>query len=150
MPTDITGARLPPVEAQAIEHACAQLVARFAFLVDHQRYDELKAVFTEDAEFVRPDRALRGQAEILAFMQARPPETLSRHLCGLPCFEAVTADCARATTGLAFYNGDRGGEGAATMAGPAAIADYVDTFVKTLSGWRIARREVVVVMVYKG
>lgn len=150
MSADEASAGLSPAERQVIEHACAQLVARFAFAVDHRRYDELISVFTETAEFVRPDRTMRGLAEIQAYMEARPPEKVSRHLGALPCFETVTAERVRATTGVAFYNGEPNAEGYPTMSGPAAVIDYVDTFVKTSVGWRIVRREVVAVMVQKG
>lgn len=138
------------MEQQAIEHACTQLIARFAFAVDHRRYGELNSVFTEDGEFVRPDRTLRGLADIHNYMEARPHEKVSRHLCGLPHFEAVNTDQAQATTGLAFYNGEPSAEGHPTMSGPAAVVDYVDTFVRTPAGWRIARREVVALIVQKG
>jgi hypothetical protein len=41
-------------ERGLIEAECSRLIASFVFLVDHRRYAELVALFTEDASFERP------------------------------------------------------------------------------------------------
>lgn len=122
---------------------CSGLTSAFAQLVDTGRYEELVELFTEDCEFDRPGAQLRGRAQLLGFMQGRPTDTASRHVCAGTVIESVTETTARGTTLLCYYHGEPGSEGPGKLMGLTAIAEYRDDFVRTASGWRIARRRVV-------
>lgn len=131
----------------AVEQACAKLTSAFAFLVDHKRYQELCELFTPDCIFSRPGALLNGRAELLSFMEARPAAGISRHVCSLPFMESVTADQATGVTYLSFYEGQSSETGPARLNGITAIAEYHDEFRRTVEGWRIARRNVVPIMI---
>lgn len=129
--------------------ACAQLTASFAVLVDHQRYDELAALFTEDCAFERPGVNLHGREELRAFMAARPIDAISRHVCTMPLVEQIGPDAARGITYLVFYEGESAPSGPASLKGATAFAEYHDEFRRTAEGWRIARRQVRPVMIQR-
>jgi SnoaL-like domain len=132
-----------------VRQACAELVGAFAFLVDHQRYDELCELFTRDCVFSRPGVLLNGRQELLSFMQARPATAVSRHFCSAPFMERVSADEAVAVSYLAFYEGEPAEAGPARVNEITAFAEYHDEFKRTPNGWRISQRKVVPIMMKK-
>lgn len=69
------------------EHAIERLQRRFAELNDEGRYDEVAALFTEDASFARPsapDKPFVGREQILQSFLARPKGLPRRHLVANP------------------------------------------------------------------
>lgn len=126
--------------------ACARLTAAFAVLVDHHRYEELGELFTEDCAFERPGVSLASRADLVAFMNQRPRDQLTRHACTPPLVEDIGDGEASGICYLAFYQGERQEDGSAKLGGVAALAEYHDVFRRTAQGWRIAKRRVVPVM----
>ena len=126
--------------------ACARLTAAFAVLVDQHRNEELGDLFTEDCSFDRPGVSLGSRAELVAFMSSRPRDQLVRHCCMPPLVEQIADDEAHGTTYLTFYQGEPRDEGPGALRGVTAMAEYRDVFRKTSAGWRIARRQVVPIM----
>jgi hypothetical protein len=128
------------VNREHIERACERLVVRFAHYIDRGRYEEFAQLFTQDGEFTRRGMSSRGQDEILASVKQRPANTVTRHVCGAPCFEKVMDDEATAVTYLVMYQADRNESGPTKFSGPAVIAEYYDVFRNTSEGWRLAQR----------
>jgi hypothetical protein len=122
-------------------------VRLFALYIDNQRYSELVQLFTEDCVFERPGVKVSGRDGLLKEMQDRPTPSITKHICGSPLFLAVTPLEASAVTEMTFYRGETAALGPPDFDGPAAIAEYYDRFRHTEDGWRIAQRNVVIVMV---
>ncbi|WP_292683198.1 nuclear transport factor 2 family protein [Novosphingobium sp.] len=119
-------------ERRAIEADCARLIALYANLNDAGRWDELAALYTEDAAMARPtapDAPIVGRAAILAAFTARPPRR-TRHLCSNVVIEVVGPDEARGESAMVLFQPD-----AAPLAG-----SFHDRFVRTGAGWRFAER----------
>jgi hypothetical protein len=130
-----------------IEEECKQLVGRFAFYIDHRRYDALLDLFTNDGEFSRPDMSVRGREAMASWLASRPTDTITRHLCGPTVFEDADGERARAVTYAVVYQCQNNGKAFSSMELPVALVEYHDAFHKTAGGWRIAQRAVQPVMV---
>lgn len=129
-----------------IRFACADAIARFAYLVDHRYFDGAAALFTEDAIFERPDLTARGRDEIKAIWNARPPSVITRHLCQTPFFTESGIDRASSVTCFTLYQADLSAEGPPLLKGPRAIAEFHDRFRRTAEGWQIAHRKSIVIL----
>ncbi|HWI86431.1 MAG TPA: nuclear transport factor 2 family protein [Sphingomonas sp.] len=130
-PTSRTSA-YDPEERQAIEHACAQLVNRYANLNDAGQWDSLIELFVEDARMSRPsapDDWIKGREAIRAAFRSRPAR-MSRHLWTNIVIDAVDAREARGECALALFMPDQ----------PVKIGSFTDRFVKTDQGWKFAER----------
>lgn len=121
--------------------ACADLIARFAYHVDHREFDEAVNLFDKDGVFERPDLTARGHAGIAAIWAERPESIITRHLCGPPCFLEVTDEKVRTVTNFTLYHLTHEGEGLPTCGAPTGIAEFHDEFRRTDAGWRIFRRQ---------
>jgi ketosteroid isomerase-like protein len=125
-------------------HRCRTLVLRAATCADAGDADGLAALFTADAELVRPGgRPIRGREAIAAAYRERPADRLTVHLVCGTLFEACSGDRASATSRVLLWSAD--GRGEAGPFGRAAaprqvVGRFRDTFVHTDEGWRIARR----------
>jgi 3-phenylpropionate/cinnamic acid dioxygenase small subunit len=127
--------------------ACADLVAAFAHYVDHREFGKAVAVFAADAVFARHGGVANGTDEIAAIWADRPETVVTKHLCGVPVFIEVEDDRITAVTPFTLYTLQHEGEGLPTFDKPAAIAEFRDEFRRTDTGWKIARREGVPLMV---
>lgn len=127
--------------------ACEALSIAFANGVDHRRYDEVAALFTEDGILNRWGQAIAGRVELRAWLDTRPTNIATRHVC--TNFEArrIAPEHAEGFTLFTFYRGAGTDEGGAAiaLAGPAMVGEYLDQFRLTQDGWRIARRDIRVV-----
>lgn len=126
--------------------ACARLTAAFTILVDHHRYDEMGELFTEDCAFERPGVSLTSRTDLVAFMNQRSRDQMTRHACTPPLVEEIAEGEARSICYLVFYQGERREDGSAKLGGVAALAEYHDVILRTARGWRIAKRQVVPIM----
>jgi hypothetical protein len=136
---------LTELERTAIEWRCSQLVARFALLNDDSDYENLVALFTEDAVFSRPtmpDKPMVGRETILAQFRQRPARTL-RHLMANTVVTAETAERATGTCYMILYAGPPAAPG---EPGPPStdqapmIGQFKDVFVKVGGQWLFAER----------
>jgi hypothetical protein len=130
------------LERIEIERACEQLSIAYARHVDFKEYDRFAELFTEDGH-LNAGGPVDGRAAIRRRMAQRSDRLRSRHVLTNIWVEVIDADHARGITYLSLYRhiGDESlGEGPIEFAGPAAVGHYEDEFVRTASGWRIARR----------
>ena len=136
-------------ERGLIEAECSRLIASFAFLVDHRRYAELVALFSEDGSFERPGSRATGTAALRDLMNARPTTIVTRHVCAIPFFETVSAEQATAVTYVTVYHVEGADGRVSEISSPAAIAEFHDVFRRTQQGWRIHQRVAAPVLIFK-
>jgi hypothetical protein len=138
-------------DVMEIERACGRLVVNFVRHIDSGDYDEAAQLFTVDGRFVRRGQVFSGHSAIAAsvdeILQARrenprQPSWRVRHVCTNMFLDVLDEN--RATGGSCYliyrYTGGPV-DGAAPVKGASLIGDYVDDYVRTPAGWRIARRE---------
>jgi len=129
----------------SIERACERLVLDFAYFSDWQDAEALAALFTPDGTMVRPaGDALVGRDAIVNSYKSRPAGRITRHVCTNIRVTVESADRARGLTYAVVYSGDAN-TGPDRHFGIQAdsrqlIGEFEDDFVRTESGWRIARR----------
>jgi hypothetical protein len=131
------------LEARA---ACADLIAAFAYHVDHRAFASAVALFAENGRFERPDMDAVGHDQIAALWKDRPETLVTRHLCGPPCFLGVDEREVRAATWFTLYIRERAEAGPALLGTPTAVGEYHDRFVLERGRWRIGHRQAVAVL----
>lgn len=122
---------------------CHALSIAFANGIDHRRYDEIAALFTDDGTLDRWGQVVTGRAALRAWLDTRPTDIVTRHVC--TNFEArrIAPGQAEGFTLFTFYRA-AGSDGTdkLPLSGPAMVGEYVDQFRLTSEGWRIARRSI--------
>ena len=113
----------------------------FAYLVDHRRYEEVIGLFAPDGVFERPGLTADGPQAIREFLLSRPEGVKTRHVCAPPFFDHVDAGCARSITYVTIFHGPGADDEAISVAGPAGVVEFHDSFRLTPDGWRIAHHE---------
>jgi 3-phenylpropionate/cinnamic acid dioxygenase small subunit len=122
-------------------NAIADLIAAYSFGWDTMDWDLYASIWTDDAVIVAGGReslvsvpALRARREALESEGIQP-----RHNQTNTVFDSVTPDFIRART-LVLVARQHAGE-----QGPRLLSGYYrDEFRRTESGWRLARREIVI------
>lgn len=127
------------------EKRCRDLVLAAAQAVDGQDYEALVALFTEDAELVRPGgQPLHGRAEILASYRAKSPHRLTQHLVCNHRVDVLSEASAQSHCTVVLYVSDtRQPSVPQGRSADAAhqIGQIVDQLVYTPEGWKIQRRK---------
>jgi len=119
------------LEVLIIERACERLVLDFAFFSDHREFEALGALFTEQGTMTRPaGNRLVGRAAIVKSYQARLPGRITRHICTNIRVTVESAERARGFTYAVVYS----------PGGNPRFGEFVDEFLRTPEGWRIAPR----------
>jgi hypothetical protein len=133
---------LSPEQRNAIEQACIRLSNAFATYIDTKRYEDVVALFTHDARYRPNDRLYIGHEGIREYLSLRPKTRRSRHVVSNHLIEVISAHEARGRCVLVYYadENEPPGEQPSPLAGPRLVADYIDRFVLTRAGWRIAER----------
>jgi len=126
------------------EQACTRLIAQYAYLNDERRFDELAALFTDDAVLYRPsapDQAIVGRAAILAAFRKRPAQTMTFHVCSDILIDVVDDATALGRSRILLLSAPRGEPGGpAPVAGTPVPGVFRDRFVRTDDGWKFAER----------
>ena len=141
----------PPLSAdlQALlsEQACRTLVLRSAALSDAGDAAALAALFSKDAELVRPGApAITGRVAIEQSYRQRPAGRITAHMVLGTVFEGAIGsgdEEASATSRVLVWTADAG-----TEPGPHGrpaeprqrLGFFADRFVRTAEGWRIRQR----------
>ena len=143
-------------EAMLIEHACERVLLRSIRTFDERDWQGFADVFAQDGVFVRanqPNDPLVGRDAILAALKSRPADRLTRHLCTNIQIDVLDSDHAKGLCYLYLFSATATPPEKA-MGGPAdpaqRIGEYVDDYVRTAEGWRIARRVGMIVLQTKG
>jgi len=140
----------PPLSVDLLallsEQACRTLVLRSAALSDAGDAAALAALFSEDAELVRPGApAITGRAAIEQSYRQRPAGRITAHMVLGTVFDGAIGDGgeASATSRVLVWTADAG-----TEPGPHGrpaeprqrLGFFADRFVRTAEGWRIRQR----------
>lgn len=117
------------------------LVARFAWLVDHDEGRGVESLFAVDGVYAFAFGAMEGRDAIAGFYEWRRsgPTRTSRHLFSNLHVRGAGPVSASATCVLTLHAGD--GEAPLPL-DPVLVADYDDDFVRGEDGlWRFSRRQ---------
>jgi ketosteroid isomerase-like protein len=140
----MTARTVPRGDEAAIKSDCADLIVRYAYLNDERRFDELAALFTEDAVLFRPsapEQPVAGRQAILAALCKRPPETATFHVTSDVQVEVDSATTARCRSRILMMSGTRSPEGGAPTDVRAPVPGvFVDVLRLTVDGWRFVSR----------
>jgi ketosteroid isomerase-like protein len=133
-------------ERVLIVDACRALIHRYAYLNDARDFDQLAELFTDDAVFYRPsapDDAIIGRDAILKSLMARPPNTITFHLCTDVLVDVESPQRARARSRILLLSGTLAADGNhpdPTTLKPLLPGTFRDELVLTASGWKFSRR----------
>jgi ketosteroid isomerase-like protein len=130
----------------SVRSACADLISKFAYHVDHREFDKAVSLFADDGVFERPDNKSSGRSEIAKIWEGRPISVVTVHICAAPAFIEVSNDRAKSVTYCTLYHLEHEGEGFPKSAGSTAITEFHDEFRLTPDGWRISHRRGVPVL----
>ena len=140
----MTARTIPRDEEAAIKSGCADLIVRYAYLNDERRFDELAALFTEDAVLFRPsapEQPIEGRQAILAALCKRPQETATFHVTSDVQVEVDSATTARCRSRILMMSATRSSDGGAPTDVRAPVPGvFVDVLRLTADGWRFASR----------
>ena len=144
MPT--AGATSPPDEGGvfAAKAAIAELITRYAALIDAGDWDAVAALYTDDGRMNRPSAPedfICGRGAILAALRSRP-QRLARHIVANVLVTLESGTRARATSQILLFGATaaEGGGLPVLWAGPPLVGSYSDSLVRTAHGWRFAER----------
>jgi 3-phenylpropionate/cinnamic acid dioxygenase small subunit len=118
------------------------LVTEYAWLLDHRRFDDVLALFTEDAELrIRGQRitGADGLQEWLEERAANQHQRSSQHQMSLLRLEPVDDGRIRGTAALVLHVAKSGSSGTYVD----LVGEYQDEYVRTDEGWRFRRRVLV-------
>ncbi len=124
--------------------ACRALVQAYAVTRDRVDSAAYGTLFADDAEFVFGENRVRGPAAIVALMQERARNTVTRHLMTTAHIRPVDAEHAEGISYFVVFSeqplpkNDR----PIPSGGPRAVIEYHDKFVRVGKAWKIQRREV--------
>lgn len=125
-----------------IEAECMRLATAFAVYLDAQRYDDVVALFTQDAVYHPRDIIFHGHAGIMSYLTSRPKHRRSRHVISNLLIDAKSPSVAHGSCVLTYFVDETNVPltQPAPLRGPNLIGDYIDRFVLTDAGWRISQR----------
>lgn len=132
------------LRAWLAKSAIAELITRYANLLDASDWDAVAALYTEDGRMNRPtapDDFIAGRSAILASFKARPPRT-TRHIIANVLVALEGEARATATSQILLYTGDGANPGDPPLLSTAVplVGSYRDRLVRTELGWRFAER----------
>ncbi len=132
-------------QAQCLRE-CARLCNDFAWTVDTGAYDSFIALFAPDGVFERPGLVSRGHAAIRSFLDARPTDRVTRHVCSNIRIDMTGPGTAKGTSSALMFAAPA--TQAATLPLPGGgpmVVDYTDDYVLTDDGWKIKHRKTMLV-----
>lgn len=118
--------------------ACERLVIASYSLMDHGKYPETAALFATDGMWLRGGKPFTGREAILAALNERSPEDLSRHIVTNVVIARTGPDEAEATALFVPLRGQRDAEGIVPLTAPAMIGDLFYRFRREAGAWLIS------------
>lgn len=131
------------IERLLIEKECEKLSVAYAKTVDFKEYEAFVELFDDNA-YLHAGVALEGKEGIRRGMAKRSDQLRSRHILTNIYIDVIDENHATGISYLTLYR-HMGSEslqsGTIAMKGPAAVGHYSDEYIRTMAGWRFARRE---------
>jgi len=120
---------------------CQRLSIAFCNHLDGRRYEALAGLFAPDGVFERAGKPVTGPASIQAEMGKRPADMATMHLCTNIQIDPIDDTHADGVT-YYFVLMQTGvtGNGPYPMPRMETAGMFIDKFVRTNQGWRIAHR----------
>lgn len=127
-----------PADLDHVEAACSRLVIDFANGMDRRDYPGVMALFAENATLDRAGLVMRGSQEIRAFLDQRPAQSMTRHLCSNIRVQQRSEDKADGSCYVQFFQSTPAqGEPLPVKASVVAVAEYALVFERQQDDWRI-------------
>lgn len=130
------------------ELECARLCNDFAWTVDARDYVAFVALFATGGIFDRGGQKSIGHEAIREFLDARPVDRVTRHICTNMRFDMTGPDTATGTCSALMYQAPAAKEAQPSQLlplSPPVVVDYVDAYVLTGGGWKFKCRKASVV-----
>ena len=128
------------------ERECTRLCLDFAWTVDHFDYDGFVALFAADGVFERAGQLNRGPEAIRAFLDARPVDRVTRHLCTNLRIDMTGPATATGSCSALMYQAPAAKDAQLPLPVSApVVAEYVDDYVLTAAGWKFRHRKTSIV-----
>ena len=121
--------------------AIEDLVTEYAWLLDHQKWDDVPDLFTDDAEVHIRRREIIGRAGLIdwAAYRAEKVSRQTQHQMTLLRLKQSEPDRIEGTVALVLHVAKAGG-GATYV---DLVGEYEDEYVRTPDGWKFRRRRLV-------
>jgi hypothetical protein len=117
--------------------AIRELLHQYCFHMDEGRFTELAALFTVDGEWIAPYRSATGPDAIAAWLTRSVPPSPRRMHYVMNSVISLDGDSATAKSNyLVMVEGTDGPL-------PSVCGTYRDALIRTSSGWRFRRRELI-------
>lgn len=137
----------PPVspttedERFAIEDHCRRLIHLSAQYVDFGRANDFADLFAADGRLTIAGMTSEGRDAICARFATRPTDQVSRHVCANIVIDVLSPDETSGVSYVCLFRGRRTSPPSAPAVElPFLVGHFVDRFVRTPGGWRIAER----------
>ena len=130
------------------ERECTRLCHDFAWTVDERNYSAFVALFADDGVFERMGQKSEGHAAIRQFLDARPVDKVTRHLCSNIRIDLTGPTSARGTCSALMFQAKAIANAAPSQPLPVSapvVVDYVDDYVLTEGGWKFHYRRTTLV-----
>src|SRR5580693_7336274 len=107
-----------------VERACEKISIAFANAIDRCDYDAVIALFARDGILDRWGNAIQGHAALRQWLDSRPRDVTTRHVCTNIIVERISRGEARGTTYFTFYSAASAANGdAVPLDGPAVVGE---------------------------
>lgn len=118
--------------------ACLRLTNDFCLYSDRLDYEAYGLLYTPDGRFARPGLDVSGREAIVAALKQRPAHLIVRHATVNAVVDPIDENHASGRGNHLVFIHDSG----SGQTQPIAVTDYIDRYVRTSEGWKIASREV--------
>jgi uncharacterized protein (TIGR02246 family) len=131
------------LDLQACERACTRLVHDFAAAVDARQYDAFVGLFAPDGVFDRAGQVSRGHTAIRHFLDARPADRVTRHVCTNLRIDATRPDAASGNCYALVFQSQASADMPLPLPTPTPmVVEYLDDYRLVSEGWKFAHRRV--------
>lgn len=127
--------------------ACAQVAIDFAVAIDHEDFERVAALFTEDGVLDRFGQLAEGRARISRWLSKERPKQLIRHVCSNFSGHLLSSGDVEGSTYFTAYRTMGAPSLPVKNTIPLMIGEWLDLFAQTAEGWRIKRRSISVAFV---
>lgn len=128
------------------EQACARLCHDFAAAVDARQYDAFVALFAADGVFDRAGQASHGHAEIRRFLDARPADRVTRHVCTNIRIDLTGLDSGTGSCYALVFQAQSPDAAVQPLPTPVPmVVEYHDDYQCGPQGWRFRHRRVKII-----
>lgn len=127
--------------------ACAQVAIDFAVAIDHEEFDRVASLFTEDGVLDRFGDRTQGRIAIANWLTAERPKQLIRHVCSNFSGRLLPSCEVEGSTYFTAYRALGAPTPPVKNTVPLMVGEWIDIFAQTTEGWRIKQRRISVAFV---